>query len=347
MMPKDLYAKNSDDVVPDWRKNAKSIEKYGFVYSFIPHPKRGRRARLLSNKALSLYTLFVFVLILLFRFVPKYVPGVLGYASDIYVTELLEYTNNRRAAADLPPLKLNNDLSRAAYAKAQDMFENNYWAHVSPDGVQPWDFIIGAGYDYSYAGENLAKNFNASKEVVDAWYASESHRQNLLGANYEDIGFAIVDGVLDGYETTLVVQTFGRPRQPTYLSSAQVEPAPETSLQVEVPSEEAPSTDLPAEPSEVPSEVFLDADDQDTPSFVGSAEASSGPRSGMLVDVRSAANFINFGLVTFLAILLMVDILYSRKKGLRRVSGHAVAHLLFLVFVFIGMWLVLSPGKIL
>jgi hypothetical protein len=202
------------------------------------------------------------------------------------------------------------------------MFEDDYWAHVAPDGTQPWDFILGAGYDYVYAGENLAKNFNGSKEVVEAWYASESHRENLLNPNYEEIGFAVVDGILDGYETTLVVQTFGKQRVPTYLGSASVEPVEEKP--VELIEERAPATTVNL-PAPLPRETLV------LPA----------------IDVTSASRLINISFGLFLGLLLILDIWYFKKKGIRKISGHTFAHLLFLLFAFVGMWFALSPGKIL
>jgi len=318
-MSKSLLNKN---VISKWRKHRRSAKRRNFIYAFLPHPQKEERATLLSTKVLFLYSFLLSTVLIAFKFLPCYAPGVLSYASDIYVKELLTYTNDVRADAGLSPLELNNKLSRAAYAKAKDMFADNYWAHVAPDGTQPWDFILGAGYDYSYAGENLAKNFNGSKEVVDAWYKSESHRENLLNPKYDDIGFAVVDGVLDGYETTLVVQDFGKERVPTYLGSASVSPVAEQS--VELIEEKAPvaSVSLP-EPSPV-EEIVLPS-----------------------IDIPSAARLIDIILWVFLSLLLLLDVWYSRRKGIRKISGHEFAHLLFLLFVFVGVWFAISPGRIL
>lgn len=317
-----ILSDNNKEIVPNWRKNSKSIKKFSFIYAFLPHPEEKRRAHLLSSKALFIYTFILALFLGIFKFIPEVAPGVLGYASDIHVKELLHHTNEIREEAGLEPLKLNNNLSRAAYSKAKDMFEDDYWAHVAPDGTQPWDFILGAGYDYVYAGENLAKNFNGSKEVVEAWYASESHRENLLNPNYEEIGFAVVDGILDGYETTLVVQTFGKQRVPTYLGSASVEPVEEKP--VELIEERAPATTVNL-PAPLPRETLV------LPA----------------IDVTSASRLINISFGLFLGLLLILDIWYSKKKGTRKISGHTFAHLLFLLFAFVGMWFALSPGKIL
>ena len=141
----------------------KAIQKYKFINHFIPHKHHKKRARLLSNKALFMYCSVLLFFLGLFRFIPVAFPGVLGYASSIDVSELLRDTNEKRANIGLKPLTLNSKLSNAANKKAQDMFHAGYWAHVSPKGTRPWDFILAQGYDYVYAGENLAKTFRTQK----------------------------------------------------------------------------------------------------------------------------------------------------------------------------------------
>jgi hypothetical protein len=147
---------------------------------------------------------------------------VLGRVSSISASDLLSDTNAQREQSSLPDLKVNPELSSAAFAKAKDMFANNYWAHVSPSGVTPWKWLGDAGYNYDVAGENLAKNYPTAEATVDAWMASPTHRANILNSKYQDIGFAVVDGLLDGRPTTLVVAYYGAP------ASAAVEGAKDT-----------------------------------------------------------------------------------------------------------------------
>jgi len=352
---------NTKDVIENWRHDTNAIKKYTFLRSFLSQDEKKQRSPFLSHTALLLYSAFFAIVLGTIRIAPKIMPGVLGYASDIYIEELLQYTNDRRRAAGLPSLKINADLSRAAEAKAKDMFAKNYWAHVSPDGVEPWDFIVSAGYDYSFAGENLAKNFNSSKEVVDAWYDSPSHRENLLGVHYQDIGFAVVNGILDGYETTLVVQTFGKPRVPTYLSSSEPESFSEISRPVEVPiTTETPATASPSHSgftapsadsyaSDTPVDVLPSEEPTNGLAItqLGNGEKDVNKASPFFIDIVGATNLIGISFITFLALLLMADIWYSHRRSIRKVTGHTFAHLLFLLFVFGSIWLVLSPGKIL
>ena len=203
-----------------------------FLAHFLPRKEHKKRAKLLSHPALLSYIIFISLTILVISPASARFPKVLGFASNVTTQDLLGYTNKTRAENNEKPLKLNNLLSLAAYEKAQNMFAEDYWAHVSPSGKEPWDFIVSSGYEYIYAGENLARDFNNSNSVVDAWLKSPTHRDNLLSANYDDIGFAVVNGVLDGHETTLVVQMFGKSKFPEYTASIEPTSAKTEGIQI-------------------------------------------------------------------------------------------------------------------
>jgi len=173
----------------------------------IPYPEPGTRARLLKNSALFLYVL---ILLSFQLYLYRLSPQVLGFATNVTVTNLYRLTNQERSEAGLPALSRNAELEEAALKKAQDMFAKNYWAHYAPDGsTSPWQFVLAAGYGYKYAGENLARDFDTSAAVVSAWMTSPSHRANLINENYRDFGIVAVNGTLLGEETTLIVQMFG------------------------------------------------------------------------------------------------------------------------------------------
>jgi hypothetical protein len=102
-------------------------------------------------------------------------------------------------------------LNQAAQEKADDMAQNGYFAHTSPDGKTPWYWLDQVGYNYSYAGENLAVNFTDSQDVTAAWMNSPEHRANILKANYTEVGTGVAEGMYDGNETIFVAQDFGTP----------------------------------------------------------------------------------------------------------------------------------------
>ena len=112
----------------------------------LPHHKHGARAHAVSMPALSAYAVFILVGALTFQILVKTSGLVLGYATDIHAEEIVALTNQEREAQNLTTVVLNEQLSQAAAAKAADMFEDDYWAHIARDGTTPWFFIVKSGY---------------------------------------------------------------------------------------------------------------------------------------------------------------------------------------------------------
>lgn len=167
------------------------------------------RSRLLHHQSIFLSIIAILLTGFILSGVRTNFPKVLGVSYDITSSQLLYLTNLDRQENGSAPLSLNDKLSLAAAQKAKDMFSEDYWAHNSPSGKTPWVFIKNAGYTYVYAGENLARGFQTSDDVVKAWMASPDHRENMLSKNYTDVGFAVEKGKLLGEDTVLIVEMFG------------------------------------------------------------------------------------------------------------------------------------------
>lgn len=174
----------------------------------LPTKKNNFHPHVLKPVGLLVFLLIFVTVPFLYNVTSAKQVQVLGYATNISVSDLYSLTNQERAAKGLDALTLDSKLNSAATAKANHMFANDYWAHVAPDGTTPWSFIYASGYNYSVAGENLAKDFNTSSGAVAGWMASPTHRDNILNTEYKDIGFATVNGVLLGSQTTLVVAMY-------------------------------------------------------------------------------------------------------------------------------------------
>lgn len=130
-------------------------------------------------------------------------------ASDITAGTVIKLVNKARETANVAALTRNDKLQQAAQDKAQDMIDNDYFAHVSPEGKSPWFWIENAGYDYRFAGENLAINYTNAQDEQKAWMDSPLHRKNILNTDYQEIGVAVKQGIIDGHKTTVAVQMFG------------------------------------------------------------------------------------------------------------------------------------------
>lgn len=307
---------------------------------FLPHHTNNFRAKLLHLDYFAAYVLLFFIMSFGFRTVHRLEPNILGFATDIRVEELLNLTNQKRVEAGLAPLKLNQELSQAAAGKAADMFGNNYWAHNSPSGKTPWDFINGAGYAYSVAGENLAKNFSNSAGVVDAWMNSPSHKENILRPQYADIGFAVVNGTLNGEETTLVVQMFGKS---AVLAQAPTQPQ-STTVETNNLGQNPPATGTAQVlPSTAP---LAAAKPAATEKPVELTTLAGAVVKQPLFDIGQLTKLFTLGLSTVLMILLVIDGLFVWKHKIVRIGGRNVAHILFLFAVTGVIWF-MSFGSIL
>lgn len=210
----------------------------------------------------------------------------------------------------LKPLNLNENLSLAALEKAEDMFSHGYWAHNAPDGTTPWKFIYEADYNYLYAGENLARDFNDSSSVVSAWMKSKTHRDNILNANYQDIGFAVVNGKLNGKETTLVVQMFG---------------AEQSSL--------------------VPGIAKISAEGASLSGYALAASSNQFIKEKKLDIFRIDKNFALI-FSGFLIAVLSIDLIFVYRKKLVRLNSHNFAHIGYLLVLILIAYLT-SKGSIL
>ncbi len=141
--------------------------------------------------------------------------SVLGYATDTGIHGLLQETNSQRTQNGQAALALNDKLSQAAQLKADDMVGRDYWSHTSPDGKQPWQFVAQVGYAYAKAGENLAYGFYTSSATVAGWMNSTAHRDNLLHASYQEVGFGVANAAnYQGTgEQTIVVAMYAEPKE--------------------------------------------------------------------------------------------------------------------------------------
>ncbi len=291
------------------------------LHLFTPQETNNFKAKTLQLDFLSFYLIGALCLVFIMKLSSPLLSNVLGFATDISTAKLYTLVNEERAKQSLPPLTYNSHLETAALNKANDMLTKNYWAHFGPDGASPWNFILQSGYQYEYAGENLAKNFLFSQGVVDAWMNSPTHRDNILKKEYSEVGFAIVNGILNGEETTLVVQMFGTPLNQAPAQHIQEKPVETVSP---IPSPQVESKPLIKQPA-----------------VLGKIEKN--PTINLFpitLDVTSI--FIFFFIVT-----LFADFYIASKLQVIRIGGKHIAHLIFIGFIAISILLILKKGTIL
>lgn len=282
----------------------------------VPRPSNNYKAGILHPGPLAVVVgLFLFFQssLNLLAFV---VPSVLGYASNITPEKIIELTNQKRAEESLPLLTLDPLLSEAAQRKAGDMMAFNYWAHNSPSGRNPWTFFKEVNYQYLYAGENLARDFADSDGVVEAWMASPTHKDNILNSKYQEVGVAVVDGTLQGVQTTLVVQLFGTPAGAVGGLPKPLKPAPASAI---------------GEQAAYAFETVLTKGKSTAP---------------ILFNPFSMTRTISIFILGFLMGAILIEVLVVRHKKITRLSGRNLAHTAFLG-VIILIILFMQQGVIL
>lgn len=282
-----------------------------FYHLFVPNEKNNHRALLLKPGFLGILIAFYLLNLSLIKSFTMVKPGVLGYSSEITAQKIFEKTNNERQKLGLPLLHYNSDLSLSASSKAEDMFANNYWAHTSPLGKLPWDFFKQVSYDYSVAGENLAKDFYDSDSAMKAWMKSPTHRENIVNSKYKEIGIGVVNGTLNGVKTTLVVQHFGTPQNIAQISN-------KTSDEIAFNSHQLNTSVLDPQVLAVQSKII-------NPLFISKIVGS----------------------IIFLIILtvLFIDGIVVIKNKTHRMTGSSTGHVGFLALIFFLMLLV-QQGKV-
>jgi hypothetical protein len=302
---------------------------------FLPGKNNRYRSQLLHPEAVMVLVFVVlagFALFNAIRFFPSLADKILGFATNIDVNQVLLATNEERARLGLAPLQINEKLNQAAMAKAQHMFSEQYWAHSSPDGIQPWAFIKNAGYVYKYAGENLARDFDGTEEMMSAWMNSPTHKENIVNANFTQIGLAVLNGTLNGFNTTLVVQMFAAPGAVELKANTGGEsftlPASADSSVGELPSE---NLEMNVIESELAKEEEL----------------------GLVEGERSIGNRILFSpiyltktffllIVVLIVLTLVYDAFVSQNRRYERIVGQNFAHIMF--FLTVGFLLILFRG---
>ncbi len=145
-------------------------------------------------------------------------PGPLVKEDDNHLSGVLTRagiigeTNREREARNVAPLSENQKLNGIAKIKLNDMFENQYFAHISPLGVGVADIAKDTTYEYLLIGDNLAMgNYRDDSDIVNAWMMSPGHRRNILEERYGEIGVAAGKGNYEGREIWMAVQVFAMP----------------------------------------------------------------------------------------------------------------------------------------
>jgi len=121
--------------------------------------------------------------------------------------KMLVLVNNERKKAGLAPLAADTALQKVALAHSADMFQRGYFAHITPEGKDPFDRMREAHVRFFLAGENLALAQTLSI-AHESLMNSPGHRANILRTGFGRLGIGILDGGVYGI---MISQEFRNP----------------------------------------------------------------------------------------------------------------------------------------
>ncbi len=282
--------------------------------SLISSERNGHHPFLFRRNAVAVVIALVLLIEALFIVEELIVFRKSDFLSAVLPAIVMSLTNGARAGDNLSSLSTNQLLVSAAQKKAHDMARRGYFSHVSPEGNPPWYWLDSVGYNYRYAGENLAVNFTDSKELVDSWLNSPAHRANILKEDFTEIGIGMATGTYKGRESVFVVEFFGSPL-----------PVSASAIRDGKP--------------EVANEADLANVSPDTPAVFGTSTTQNYTDSSRILESISSPSTLTNNLLSGMAILLFGLILISTVYNLHFPRPAIIAGGLSVTLVILGVLL--------
>jgi hypothetical protein len=312
---------------------------------YKPHLFRKSGIALVAALAVAVFAIGIFQNTVFFStdFLSSVLPGV-----------LVDFANQDRVQNQLALLTVNPTLQQVAQNKANDMAASSYFSHNSPGGKVWYSWFSDAGYQYAYAGENLAVNFSDSSVVNQAWMNSPEHRANILNGKFTEIGIATSQGVYKGQPTIFVVQEFGRPLSPiasvvsavrslitTPVAQASTSKTSSTNSTKVLGESVAPQPPKQTVLIETPTFVAIQNDNASTTNYPSSQNTSQTPESSQLVKLFTEpqkiysifymclAGFVLIGLL----LMIFIEIKHQHPRNV--IAGFfLILFILILLYVF-------------
>ncbi len=209
------FCKQEKKQARKYKKGKEPFKKYYqnsasiFSQYFVPHSDNGYKPKILHPDTLIIVSVCLVIIKVAVLGCGFFIYSNIGYMESSAESKVVQLVNKERSANNLEPLTMDEHLNVYAKNKAEDMLDRNYFSHVTPDGLMPWDLINRDKYPYLYVGENLARDFTSVTIAHEALMNSLSHKKNILNKKYTDIGAAVLSGVINGEKTTVLVQFFG------------------------------------------------------------------------------------------------------------------------------------------
>ncbi|WP_335870483.1 CAP domain-containing protein [Bacillus sp. 2205SS5-2] len=110
----------------------------------------------------------------------------LGNEKQIY-----EITNIVRSLYDVSYVQWDEVAASVAKQHSQDMFQEEYFDHISPTFGSLGDRLKAGEVEFQSAGENIAKLYMDGADAVQGWLNSQGHREALLEEDFTHLGVGV------------------------------------------------------------------------------------------------------------------------------------------------------------
>ena len=131
------------------------------------------------------------------------------FLADPVLRRLVDLTNAERRQAGTTPLAVSAQLNLAAGRYADAMATLACFGHECAPVTRLSHRIEASGYGpFSFLGENVAAGQQTPEQVMAAWMASPGHRDNILNAEFVELGVGRASG---GPYKIYWAQEFGTP----------------------------------------------------------------------------------------------------------------------------------------
>jgi len=119
------------------------------------------------------------------------VGAPMGNVPATQLRDLGDRINGYRTRHGARALAWDDRLAAVARRHSEDMARRGYFAHVDPDGHDPFARLDAAGIRWRAAAENIAEGQRTTREVYDGWIESTPHRENIERREYTHYGLGV------------------------------------------------------------------------------------------------------------------------------------------------------------
>jgi uncharacterized protein YkwD len=108
--------------------------------------------------------------------------------------ECITLLNEKRAEAGVPAVGTHPSTDTAASEQALYQARKQRMTHRGSGGSNAGNRLSATGYAWRTWGENVAAGQDHCSQVIDAWYNSQGHRDNMLNPSFVHVGVAVSRG---------------------------------------------------------------------------------------------------------------------------------------------------------